>query len=237
MIENKKVTVDVKGLFVSFMDQEILNNINLSFDEKTITVLVGRSGSGKTTFLRSLNRLNEEFPNCRMKGRIEVDIGKGLQCAYDEKKPPEIHIQNLRRKVGMVFQTPQVLPVSIYRNIAMPLQLLENYKTKQAQEKVEHILQTVGLWDEVKDRLNSPAEILSGGQQQRLSLARTLALEPSILLLDEPTSSLDKEAAQKIEQLLLELKKSYTLIMVSHSQEQAQLLADRLITFDKGAIL
>ena len=174
MVENKKTVVNVKELSVSFAGQKILNNINLSFYEKTITVLVGKSGSGKTTFLRSLNRLNEEFPHCQMSGHIEVDIGKGLQCAYDEKKHAEINIQNLRRKVGMVFQTPQVLPVSIYRNIAMPLQLLENYKTKQAQEKVEKILQTVGLWDEVKDRLNSPAEILSGGQQQRLSLARTI---------------------------------------------------------------
>lgn len=236
MTSETAIAINVQNLSVSFHRHHILHDISSTFAQKSITVLVGRSGSGKTTFLRSLNRLNEEYDGCSMQGRIDIDIGQGLQCAYQDGKPAAMDIQFLRRKVGMLFQSPQLLPVSIYRNMTMPLELVGELSSKNAEQKTEEMLELVGLWDEVKDRLNLPAEKLSGGQQQRLCLARTLALDPTILLLDEPTSSLDIKATEQIETLLLELKKHYTLVMVSHSLEQAKRLADTLLIFENGKI-
>lgn len=233
----KKITenaIKVKELVIHFHNHLVLNDINLNFQRNQIHVLVGRSGSGKTTFLRSLNRLNEEFSGCTTQGHIEINLGNGLQIIQEGKNQPLIDLQMLRSKVGMLFQTPQLLPVSIYKNILMPLELVARCSSKQAKEKAAYTLQMVGLWDEIKDRLNLPAERLSGGQQQRLCLARTLALDPTILLLDEPTSSLDIVATQQIEALLLKLKERYTIIMVSHNIEQAKRLANSLSVFEQG---
>ena len=150
------------------------------------------------------------------------------------KKP--VSLQSLRQKVGMVFQTPTLLPVSIYRNIAMPLELVAACPKNEVKAKVENALKQVGLWEEVSNRLDLAASALSGGQQQRLCLARTLALEPTILLLDEPTSSLDMHASKTIEDLLITLREHYTIIMVSHSLEQACKLADKLLIMENGQI-
>ena len=237
MTKHRKIILYTQNISVSFSNQVVLHDVNLEFTEKSITVLVGKSGSGKTTFLRSLNRLNDEFESSKTSGHIAVDFGQGMQSIYGPKQSKYINLQTLRQNMGMVFQTPQILPVSIYRNLAMPLQLVANTPTQHIRPKVEQMLHVVGLWDEVKDRLERPAEILSGGQQQRLCLARTLALEPKILLLDEPTSSLDNQATQQIEALLLQLKSKYTIIMVSHNLEQTQRLADTIVTFEAGRVI
>ena len=200
-------------------------------------VLVGQSGCGKTTLLRAINRLNEEYENSYTNGQVEIDTGNGLEAIYSspQNKNPR-SLQSLRQKVGMVFQTPALLPVSIYRNIAMPLELVAACPKNETKTKVEEALKLVGLWEEVNNRLDLTASALSGGQQQRLCLARTLALEPAILLLDEPTSALDVHASKAIEELLISLRQHYTIIMVSHSLEQACALADKLVVMENGQI-
>lgn len=232
------IAVSIQGLCVGFNEHSVLKDISFEFAAHTISVLVGRSGSGKTTFLRTMNRLNEEFPGSHSQGHIAIDLGQGLQTIFDDSntKKVAVPLPLLRHKVGMLFQTPQLLPVSIYRNIAMPLQLVGQCPAQDVKERVSEILKTVGLWDEVQGRLDLPAEKLSGGQQQRLCLARTLALEPTVLLLDEPTGSLDINSTREIETLLLQLKERYTIIMVSHSLQQACRLADELLVFEQGKI-
>lgn len=231
-----RTAIKISELTVKFSNCSVLQGLTIVFPSQQITTLVGPSGSGKTTLLRSLNRLNEEYGGCETTGQVQIDLGKGLEAIYPSHQQPLISVQQLRRKVGMLFQTPQLLPVSIYRNIAMPLELVAACPKKELQAKVAAVLQKVGLWDEVSNRLDAPAINLSGGQQQRLCLARALALEPSILLLDEPTASLDIHAANKIEELLAELRTSYTIIMVSHSIEQACRVADQLIVMQEGKI-
>lgn len=231
-------TVTLSHLSVSFVQQEILHAINVSFLPRTVSVLVGRSGSGKTTLLRAINRLNEEFPYCKTSGQVTIDFGKGIEYAYSTGISPKkvIPLVTLRQKVGMLFQTPNLFPVSIYNNLAMPLRLTTQTPKNNIAERVEYALQTVGLWDDIRNRLNAPAEHLSGGQQQRLCLARLLLLEPKVLLLDEPTASLDIHTSQEIEELLTQLADSYTIIMVSHSLRQATRLADRILVCDQGRI-
>lgn len=226
--------ISITELHVMFDQHIALKEVTATFAAKQITALVGHSGSGKTTLLRSLNRLNEEYTNCITQGQVKINLGHGLMDIYTAKNEQDLSL--LRQKIGMVFQTPQLLPVSIYKNISMPLQLIKGCSKKELMLKVEEALSTVGLWLEVKDRLDEPAYQLSGGQQQRLCLARTLALQPRILLLDEPTSSLDIDATQVIEDLLHRLREHYTIIMVSHSLEQACHLADQLIIMEKGKI-
>ena len=178
---------------------------------------VGRSGSGKTTLLRALNRLNECFPGCRTQGQVLLQFPEGGEVdAYDARTDVEL----LRRRVGMVFQSPNVLPVSIGRNLLMPLKLVAGVTGSKAEARMEQALRDVGLWDEVAERLSHAAATLSGGQQQRLCLARALALEPELLLLDEPTASVDYRSAEIIENLLQELAKRLTVVMVSHSLSQ-----------------
>lgn len=241
-------TVILSDISVSFGQREILHAVSASFASGGISVLVGRSGSGKTTLLRAINRLNEEFPGCRTTGQVTVDVGFGPRYVYSP--PPTqpsqrnagpsakdlIPLVELRQKVGMLFQTPNLFPVSVYNNLAMPLRLVAETPERHLPERVEHALKTVGLWEELKDRLNLSAEHLSGGQQQRLCLARLLALEPSVLLLDEPTASLDVHASQEIEELLQRLAGRYTIVMVSHSLQQARRMAERMLVFEQGAI-
>ena len=231
-------TVSLTDVSVSFFNQAVLQNASAFFPANKVSVLVGRSGSGKTTLLRTINRLNEEFPGCVTSGEVKVDFGQGPRDIYAEtgKKAGTISLSELRLRVGMLFQTPNCFPVSVYRNIAMPLTLAAGVPAGEIPDKVRAALESVGLWAELKDRLNSPAERLSGGQQQRLCLARLLALQPAVLLLDEPTASLDIHAARGIEELLLDLASSYTVIMVSHGLFQAKRMADQVLVCDSGKI-
>lgn len=233
--------VTMAGLSVSFAGQTVLNGIDAAFPALGISVLVGRSGSGKTTLLRAVNRLNEEFAGCETRGRVRLDFGEGPLSVYGERGGDgDIPLPELRRRAGMLFQTPALFPVSVYRNISLPLTVVAGRSEKQAAERAEQALIAVGLWSEVKDRMHTPAERLSGGQQQRLCLARLLALEPSLLLLDEPTASLDVHAAKEIEALLTKLAGRYPVIMVSHSLGQARRMArgtrGRIIVMEEGAI-
>lgn len=230
-------TVSLSDVSVSFFNRKVLRNINAFFPANKVSVLVGRSGSGKTTLLRTINRLNEEFPGCATTGRVTVDFGRN-PCGVHAAQGPggDVSLPELRRRVGMLFQTPNSFPVSVYRNIAMPLALVGGTADAELPERVQASLESVGLWKEVKDRLDAPAESLSGGQQQRLCLARLLALRPAVLLLDEPTASLDVHAAGEIEELLLTLAGSYTVIMVSHGLPQARRMADQILVCDSGKI-
>lgn len=222
----------IKDLSASAGSHRILNDISLECPDNAITVLAGRSGSGKTTLLRSLNRLNDHFPELVVTGSVELKFGNVMKDVY----APSTSIPELRRRAGMVFQSPNPLPLSVARNILLPLKLTLGVHGSEAEGRMERALHDVGLWQEVSGRLNAQASSLSGGQQQRLCLARTLTLEPDILLLDEPTASLDRRASEIIEELLLSLKAHYPIIMVSHSLPQAQKLASRLVVLRDGEV-
>ena len=254
--------VRVENLSVSFLGKEVLHGVNAFFAPQALSVLIGRSGSGKTTLLRSINRLNEEFEGCRTSGQIVLSTPEKNYAVYaptssrhmesldvkgeyfsnngvnNERRmeASPLPLNELRVRVGMVFQTPNVFPVSVYQNIAMPLSLVGGCSKKEAEEKVPEALKLVGLWDEVKDTLQKSAERLSGGQQQRLCLARVLALRPQILLLDEPTASLDVHSGRHIEEVLLELARDYTVIMVSHGLSQARRLGSKIMICKEGRI-
>lgn len=225
---NSAIIVD--NLSVSFAGREVLCGLSLTIQAGGPTVLVGRSGSGKTTLLRAVNRLNECLPGCATTGRVRLRLGGEWLEAY----APGTVVENLRKRVGMVFQSPNVLPVSVERNLALPLKLALGLGAAEIEARTEQALREARLWDEVKDRLGSPAQTLSGGQQQRLCLARALAYAPDILLLDEPTASLDYKAARGIEDLLLELSSRYTLLVVSHSLNQARRLARSMFVLREG---
>lgn len=235
----KRMAVQVQDLSVSFGSHLVLDRVTVDFPASGISVLVGRSGSGKTTLLRAINRLNEEFPDCATKGQVSIDFGQGPAPVYPDPRQPEKHplpLTELRRRAGMLFQTPNLFPVSVRRNLSLPLRLVAGCPDNNLDEQIQKALLAVGLWNELKDRLAMPAEQLSGGQQQRLCLARTLCLSPSLLLLDEPTASLDVHAAQEIESLLLDLATRYPVIMVSHSPAQARRLGSRIIICEHGRI-
>ncbi|MEZ4528926.1 MAG: ATP-binding cassette domain-containing protein [Desulfobacterales bacterium] len=221
--ENIKIKVSNLNFF--YRRQLILSNISAEFEEKSITAIVGPSGIGKSTFLMTLNRLWEDLPEARMRGTVEIKLGGRFQNIY----APSFSLPRLRRAVGMVFQTPNPLPMSIFRNVAFPLKLAGCRDKKMIEEKVEAALQKTCLWNEVKDRLKEKAFSLSGGQQQRLCLARALISEPEVLLLDEPASSLDAKTAAVIEELLLSLKQHCTVILVSHYMDQIRKIADQIV--------
>ena len=220
--------IRVEKLSVSFGGKRVVHGLDFSVAAGGLTFLLGRSGSGKTTLLRAINRLNECLPGCATSGRVQLQLGGAWVDAYATP------VDSLRRRVGMVFQTPNVLPLSIGRNLVMPLRVSLGLSADEAHARMEEALREAHLWREVHDRLDQPAATLSGGQQQRLCLARALALRPEILLLDEPTASLDFKAAQRIEELLLELRSRYTLLVVSHSLGQARRLADALFVLRDG---
>lgn len=220
---------------VRFGSHIAVQDVSLDIPATGITVLMGRSGSGKTTFLRALNRLNEEAsPSCVSTGEVWLDMGDGPVNIYGPSAPP---LPLLRRHAGMVFQTPDVLPGSVFRNLALPLELAAGCPKRETSERAQAALVDVGLWDEVRDRLNMPASRLSGGQQQRLCLARALALEPRLLLLDEPTASLDVHATREVESLLMRLAERYPLVLVSHGPGQARRLARNVHVFADGRLL
>lgn len=205
-----------------------LKNINIDIPEKNITALIGPSGCGKSTFLKTLNRMNDLTEGCRIEGKIffgETDI-------YSD-----IDVTELRKRIGMVFQKPNPFPMSIYDNIAYGPKI-HGIKSKiKLDETVERSLKQAAIWDECKDRLKKSALSLSGGQQQRLCIARALAVEPEVLLMDEPTSALDPISTSKIEDLVFELKKKYTIITVTHNMQQAVRIADKTAFFLMGEII
>lgn len=222
----------VEHLSVSFGPRQVLQDVNLTLEQGRLYVLIGSSGAGKTTLLRSFNRLNECFPGSQTRGSLHLSLDQQWLDIYRDDLP----LTELRRRVGMVFQTPNILPASVEKNISLPLKLVLGLGKKEIPARVERALRQVHLWEEVQDRLHSPAATLSGGQQQRLCLARVLALEPAMLLLDEPTASLDFRSSQKIEELLLTLKERYTILAVSHSLSQARRLGDEVLVMKEGRL-
>ncbi|MBM2853021.1 MAG: hypothetical protein HW420_1568 [Candidatus Nitrosotenuis sp.] len=213
-ISEKRYKMIAENVSVFYDDIEAVKNVTMKFKEKSVTSLIGPSGCGKTTFLRCLNRMHDMTKNARVRGRILLD-GEDL---YANDKDPIYH----RRKVGMVFQKPNPFPtMSIYDNVAAGLRLNGVKDKKILDEIVEDSLKMAYVWDEVKDNLKKPAIELSGGQQQRLCIARALAIQPEVLLMDEPASALDPIATQKIEETITELAKEFTIIIVTHNMQQA----------------
>ena len=220
----------IENLSLQYTDgTESLRDINMDIRENAITALFGPAGGGKSTLLRCLNRLNDLTDVAEISGRILMDGENVLD--------PQTDTIALRRKVGMVFARPVVLPMSIYQNLTYGLELAGEKRRSVLYEAAERSLKLAALWDEVKDRLDDPAIALSGGQQQRLCLARSLALQPEIILLDEPTSGLDPISTGKVEATLQELKKNYTIILVPHSVQQAARTADYAAFFLQGDLV
>ncbi|MEE0858771.1 MAG: phosphate ABC transporter ATP-binding protein PstB [Acutalibacteraceae bacterium] len=205
-----------------------LKNINLKIREKEITAFIGPSGCGKSTLLKSLNRMNDLVEGCKITGEILLD-GEDIYGNID--------INNLRKRVGMVFQKPNPFPMSIYDNIAYGPRTHGIRKKAELDEIVEKALRDAAIWDEVKDRLKKNALGMSGGQQQRLCIARALAVQPEVLLMDEPTSALDPISTSKIEDLAMELKKDYTIVMVTHNMQQAARISDKTAFFLLGEVV
>ena len=221
--------IKIKNLKVYSDKALILKNINVEIPRNKITVILGPSGCGKTTLLKSLNRLTDLYPHLRLEGNVFIDGEDILQVNGD--------LTRIRQKMGLLSQRPFPLPMSIYKNIAFGLKI-QGIRDKQIiEQKVEQYLWEVGLWEEVKDRLHAPAARLSIGQQQRLCLARGLAVGPEIILADEPTSALDPVSSRKIEEKFLEMKKDYTVIVVTHILRQAKRLADHVIFMYFGEVI
>lgn len=215
----------IKDLELFYGDFKALKNINLNIQEKEITAFIGPSGCGKSTLLKTLNRMNDLVEGCRITGSVQLD-GEDIYGKIDVNK--------LRKRVGMVFQKPNPFPMSIFDNIAYGPRTHGIHSKSRLNEIVEKSLKDVAIWDEVKDRLNKSALGLSGGQQQRLCIARALAVEPEVILMDEPTSALDPISTSKIEDLAVELKERYTIIMVTHNMQQAARISDKTAFFLLG---
>lgn len=231
MIQVPKIKIN--DLTFSYGKTIVLDNISIDFETNTITAITGPSGKGKSTFLTILNRLWENLPNAEMKGNVSVFLEGNYQNIYH----PSIQLCELRRKIGMVFQTPNPLPMSIIKNVTFPLKLKGDKNKENIRKKAEAALKKSFLWEEVRYRLEKDARSLSGGQQQRLCIARALILEPEVLLLDEPTSSLDKASSGVIEDLLINLKDKCTILMVSHYWDQIKKIADRTVEISGGKII
>lgn len=218
-----------RGLNFYYGDFQALEDITLTFEQNQVTALIGPSGCGKSTFLRCLNRMNDLIPIARVEGEIVLD-----DVNINDSK---IDVVDLRRRIGMVFQKPNPFPKTIFENVAYGLRVNGIKDKSYIAAKVEESLVNAALWNEVKDRLDSSAMGLSGGQQQRLCIARALAVEPEILLMDEPASALDPIATQKIEELIFELKKKYTIVIVTHSMQQAARVSDNTAFFYMGKLV
>jgi len=227
------IKIQVANLQFSYQGRTVLRDVTVSFAENSITALTGPSGIGKSTFLMSLNRLWENIPDAHMKGTVEIK----LQGQFRDVYARSMAVTELRKMVAMVFQVPNPLPMSIGKNVAFPLKLAGENNRDVIACKVERSLKMANLWDEVKDRLNDDARTLSGGQQQRLCIARALVLEPEVLLLDEPTSSLDQASTAAIEELLTGLKDHLTILVVSHYLEQVVRISDRVVRFADDTII
>jgi len=221
--------IRVQNLNVFYGQDQALKDISVDIPDKKITVIIGSSGCGKSTLLKSFNRLLDPMDNVRITGKVLLD-GEDI---YD----PKAEVTHIRRKMGLLSQKPYPLPMSIYDNVAYGPRIHEERNKKKLDRIVEHFLRTACLWEEVKDKLNSPASRLSVGQQQRLCLARGLAVGPQIILGDEPTSALDPKSSQNIEKNFLELKKQYTIVIVTHILRQAKRLADYVLFLYGGRLI
>ncbi|HEX8619953.1 MAG TPA: phosphate ABC transporter ATP-binding protein PstB [Thermoanaerobaculia bacterium] len=226
---SKPAKIAVRNFNFFYGETKVLHGIELDIPEKQVTALIGPSGCGKSTFLRSINRMNDIIAGARGDGLISI----GQQDVY----APNVDVVALRRRVGMVFQKSNPFPKSIYENIAYGLRIGGTKDRRLLDETVERSLRRAALWDEVKDRLNASALALSGGQQQRLCIARALAVDPEVLLMDEPASALDPIATQKIEELVYELKDNYTIVIVTHNMQQAARVSDRTAFFMLGKLV
>lgn len=220
--------IEAKNMNLWYGANHALKDINIALPERQITALIGPSGCGKSTFLKSLNRMNDLVEGCRIEGEITFD-GVDIYKSYD--------VNILRKRVGMVFQKPNPFPMSIYDNIAYGPRIHGIKSKVKLDEIVEDSLRKAAIWDECKDRLKKSALGMSGGQQQRLCIARALAVEPEILLMDEPTSALDPISTSKIEDLAVELREKYTIIMVTHNMQQAARIADKTAFFLLGEVV
>lgn len=230
MKQDLKTKVSIKDLNLYYGDNHALHNINMDIYKNQITALIGPSGCGKSTFLRCMNRMNDLIKGVRIEGDIVID----KKNIYDR----DVDEVAVRKRVGMVFQQPNPFPKSIYDNVSYaPLKHNIVKKGKTCDELVEKSLLQAGLWNEVKDKLSEPGTSLSGGQQQRLCIARTIAVQPDVILMDEPTSALDPISTEKIEALMLELKQEYTIITVTHNMQQAGRVADMTAFFHMGDLI
>ncbi|MCJ8007672.1 phosphate ABC transporter ATP-binding protein PstB [Lederbergia wuyishanensis] len=227
--QGKEFAMETEGLYVYYGKKEAIKNISLSFPKNGVTALIGPSGCGKSTYLRSLNRMNDEIENCRIEGSI---IYKGVDI-----NSPMANVFEVRKQIGMVFQRPNPFAKSIYRNVAYGPAHHGIKNKNKLDEIVEDSLRKAALWDEVKDKLHQSALALSGGQQQRLCIARALAMNPDVLLLDEPASALDPVSTGKIEELIGELKKDYSIIIVTHNMQQAARISDNTAFFYMGEVI
>lgn len=219
----------IKDLDLYYGDFQALKNINLNIEEKEITAFIGPSGCGKSTLLKCLNRMNDLVSGCKIEGEIRLDDQDIYHKNFD--------VNLLRKRVGMVFQSPNPFPMSIYDNIAYGPRTHGIKNKKDLNEIVEKSLKGAAIWEEIKDDLRKSALSLSGGQQQRICIARALAVEPEVLLMDEPTSSLDPISTSKIEELVTELKEKYTIVMVTHNMQQAARVSDHTVFFLVGEII
>ncbi len=219
----EQIKIQIRDFGFRYKNRTILENVSLDIHDRAITSVTGPSGQGKSTFLTILNRLWENINGVRVTGSVGIDFGNG----FEDINHKDYDLPRLRRKVGMVFQMPNPLPMSIYRNIAFPMKLIGEKNKEIISMKVEQALKQAFLWEEVKGRLGDEATLLSGGQQQRLCIARALVLDPQGLLLDEPTSSLDEDSVREVERLLISLKETRTILLVSHYMDQVKRIADR----------
>ena len=220
--------IKIEDVNLYYGDFQALKNVNMNINEKEITAFIGPSGCGKSTLLKSLNRMNDLVEGCKITGKIlldNIDVYKDMDAVV------------LRKRVGMVFQKPNPFPMSIYENIAYGPKTHGVSKKSQLDDIVEESLRAAAMWDEVKDRLKKNALGLSGGQQQRLCIARALSVSPEVLLMDEPTSALDPISTMKIEDLVLEIKKKYTIVIVTHNMQQATRISDKTAFFLHGEVV
>ncbi|HEX8398646.1 MAG TPA: phosphate ABC transporter ATP-binding protein PstB [Pyrinomonadaceae bacterium] len=229
-VQTEASKISVRNLNFFYGKSQALHTISLEIPEREVMAFIGPSGCGKSTFLRTLNRMNDTIPGTRADGEVLID-GKNIYA-------PGTDVVGLRRKVGMVFQKSNPFPKSIFENVAYGVRINRMAKNNaDLNERVEKALGNAALWDEVKDRLKTSAFGLSGGQQQRLCIARALAVEPEVVLMDEPASALDPIATQKIEELIVELKKNYTIVIVTHNMQQAARVSDKTTFFLLGKLI
>lgn len=226
--QSKKYKFDISNLNLHYGDFHALKDVNMQIEANKITAFIGPSGCGKSTFLKTLNRMNDLVENCKIDGKVLLD-GTDIYKSMDEI--------TLRYRVGMVFQQPNPFPKSVYDNVAYGPRIAGIKKKSQLDEIVERSLRQAAIWDELKDRLHKSALGLSGGQQQRLCIARALAVNPEVILMDEPTSALDPISTSKIEDLVIELKKQYTIVMVTHNMQQAVRVSDKTVFFLLGEVI
>lgn len=229
MVNAQPHILKIRDLSIYYGEKRAVNSISFDIHQHAVTALIGPSGCGKSTFLRSINRMNDLIPGARAEGEImyeDLNILRG-----------DVNLVELRKEIGMVFQKPNPFPKSIYNNITHALKFAGTKRKGDLDQLVEESLRKAALWDEVKDRLQDSALSLSGGQQQRLCIARTLAMKPTVLLLDEPASALDPISNAKIEELILDLKKEYSIIIVTHNMQQASRISDKTAFFLNGDLV